>query len=85
MYPDATHVWYADNAGTLGMYVNIDLYFNSLKHLGLGCGYPEPSKRVLIVHPDNLKTRNSFYYIKGLRFSLARVILAVYWGQRIQT
>ena len=33
----ATHIvvtepWYAEDSGALGMYVNIKLYFNSLKH-----------------------------------------------------
>ena len=31
--------WYTDNVGSLGMYNNIKLYFNSLKQSGTGCGY----------------------------------------------
>ena len=30
-YPDITQTWYSENAGSLGMYYNIELYFNFLK------------------------------------------------------
>ena len=33
-YYDVTQPWYAKNAGELGMYKNIELYFNSLKTFG---------------------------------------------------
>ena len=38
-HPDITQPWYADDAGALGTYDNIDLYCNSLKNSGLGNGY----------------------------------------------
>ena len=38
-YPDVTPPWYADNAGALGAFNNIGLYFNLLKKISLGCGY----------------------------------------------
>ena len=38
-HPDLIQTWYADNMGALGTYGNIELYFNSLKHFGLGRGY----------------------------------------------
>ena len=38
-YPEVTQTWYADNAGALGTFDNIGLYFNSLKKFGLGRGY----------------------------------------------
>ena len=42
-YPDVTHPWYADDAGSLGTFNNIGLYFNSLKTFGQDCGYfPKP-------------------------------------------
>ena len=56
-YPDITHPWYAENAGSLGTYNNIELYFNFIKESSPGCGYyPKHSKIYLIVHPDNPKT-----------------------------
>ena len=38
-HPDVTQTWYDDDAGALGMYGNINLYFNFLRHSCLGCGY----------------------------------------------
>ena len=53
-YPDVAQTWYADEAGELGTFDNIGLYFNLLKKIGLGSGYyPKPSKSVLIMHLDN--------------------------------
>ena len=37
--PDATQLWYGDDAGALSAYDIIELYFNSLKNSGPGCGY----------------------------------------------
>ena len=39
IYPDSTQPWYADNAGGLGMYDNIELYFNFIKQSIPGSGY----------------------------------------------
>ena len=44
-HPGVTQPWYNQNAGAILTFGNIELYFNLLKHFGLGCGYyPEPSK-----------------------------------------
>ena len=52
-YPDVTQPWYSENSGALGKFSNIKLYFNSPKRFIPGRGYyPEPSKSVLIFHPD---------------------------------
>ena len=57
-YPDFTQPWCSDNEGKLGMFANIELYFNLLKLFGLSRGYyPELSNMVLIVYLDNLKSR----------------------------
>ena len=46
------------------MFENVDLYFNFLKRFFPGRGYyPEPSKSVLIMHPENIEPWKSF----GLR------------------
>ena len=59
--PEVTQPWYANDAGSLGMFAKIETYFNYLKHQGTGRGYyPEPSKIVLIVHPENLEARILF-------------------------
>ena len=38
-FPDATHPCCADDAGALGTFGNIELYFNLLKRFGPGHGY----------------------------------------------
>ena len=46
-YPDVTQPCYADDAGELGTYENIKLYFNFLKKCGPGCEYqPKSSKSI---------------------------------------
>ena len=57
--PDVTWPWYPDDAGVLGKFAIIDTYSNLLTRQGPGrvC-YPKPSKRVLIVHPENLEAGN---------------------------
>ena len=65
---DVTKYWYADDAGALGTFANVNLYFNFLKRFGLGCGYyPEPSKIVLIAHPYNLKSGKRFGLCHGFK------------------
>ena len=36
---DVTQPWYVDDTGALGTFVNIEIYFNLLKHSVPGCGY----------------------------------------------
>ena len=60
-FTDLTQTWYADDASALGTFTNIKLYFNSLKRFVPSHEYyPEPSKSVMIVHPDNIKVRKQF-------------------------
>ena len=62
-FTDLTQTWYADDAGSLGTFANIKLYSNSLKRFVPGHEYyPEPSKSVMIVHPDNIKGRKQFVF-----------------------
>ena len=59
--PDVTQPWYADDAGALGTFTRIETYFNLLTRQGLGHGYdPEPPKRILIVHMDNIESGKDF-------------------------
>ena len=63
-YTDVTHPWYVCGAGALGAFDKIGLHFNWLKQFGPGSGYyPETSKIILIIHPDNLAAGKEF----GLR------------------
>ena len=50
------------------MFAKIEFYFNSLKGLVSGHGYyPEPSKIVLIVHPDNLEAGKLFVLSRSFK------------------
>ena len=59
--PDVTQPLYADDAGSLGMFVIIETCFNSLTHQVPGRRYYlEPSKSILIVHPEDIGVRKEF-------------------------
>ena len=76
-FPDVTQTWYANHAGAIGTFSNVDLYFNFLKRFVPGCGhYPEPPKSVMIVHRDNLDARKRF----GLRHEFKLYTGAYYLG-----
>ena len=38
-YPDIIHTWYADDAGALGMFANVELYLNYLERFIPWKGY----------------------------------------------
>ena len=64
----------------------MELYFNLLKRNSLERGYyPEPTKIIMIVHPENIEVGKLFDVSVGLRFSRVHVILAVISGIKIQT
>ena len=79
--PDATQPWYADNSGALGRLARIETYFNSITRQGLGnrC-YSEPSKSVLIVHPENLEARKEFGSRHGFKVVMSARYLRGYIG-----
>ena len=73
--PDITQPWYDDDAGYIVTFAIIQTYFNLLTHQGLWQRYyPEPSKSVLIVHPENLEAgkvfgaHHGFKVCKGARY-----------------
>ena len=79
--PDITQSCYADDAGALGMVAIIETYFNLLTHQGPGRGYHhEPSKNLLILHPENLEARNCLSHVTDLRCAQERIILGVTLG-----
>ena len=60
-YPDVTQPWQADEDGALGMFDHLEKYFKALKNNVPARGYfPEPTKRILVAHPQNLKTGEGF-------------------------
>ena len=76
--PDIIQPWHAKSAGSLGTFKRIETYFDSLTCLGLGRRYyPEPSKSVLIVCPENIEAGKSSGYITDLSCAQAHVILGV--------
>ena len=67
-YPDFAQPWYADYDGALGTFDNVKLYFNSLKRIVPARGYyPDPTKIILIVHPENPKARKLFFVRCGFK------------------
>ena len=59
--PDVTDTCYTGNARALGTFARIGTYFNFLTRQGLGRRYyPEQSKSIRIVHPDNIEVGKFF-------------------------
>ena len=80
-FPGITQPWYADAAGSLGVFARIKAYFHSLEQHGPGRGYYiEPSKSVLSVHPKNIKARKLF----GLRHRFKVCMGTRYLGRYIR-
>ena len=76
MYPDFMQPWYADNAGALGMFNHLENYFKALKRNVVERGYfPDPTKSILVVHPQNLELGEEFRQRHGFKvFTGARYI-----------
>ena len=83
--PDITQPWYADDSGALGTFARIDTYFNLLTCQGPQRGYhPKPSKRVMVMHPDNLEARKYFGKNHGFKVCTGARYLGVYIGVQEQ-
>ena len=68
VYTDVTQLCYADNAGVLGTFNNVVLYFHELRYNSLDQGfYPKPTKIILIVHTDNLEAGKLFGARNGFK------------------
>ena len=66
--PDITQPWYAENAGALGTFARLKIYFGSLTCQGPGWGHhPELTKSVLIERPHNLEAGKVFGRRHGFR------------------
>ena len=78
---EVTHSWCADADGALGTNQRIETYFNLLTRQGPGRGYyPELSKLLLIVYPENLETINCFDACQGFQFLTGAHYLQGYIG-----
>ena len=79
--PDITQPWYADDNGALDKLARLETYFDSLTHHSPGQGYhPEPSKSVLILHPQNLEAGKVFVERYGSRVCMGAHYLGGYIG-----
>ena len=79
--PDVTQPCYADDAGVLGTLARLETYFDSLTHQDPRRGYyPEPSKSVLIVRPENIEDRKVFGARHGFKVCTSTRYLGGYIG-----
>ena len=63
------------------MFARLETYFDLLTRQGPGPGYhPEPSKSVLIIHPENIKARFFFGRRPGLKMCTGAHYLGGYIG-----
>ena len=80
-YPDITQPWYANNAGALGMFDNLEQYFDLLKRNVPAWGYhPKPIKSILTVNPNNLEARYLFGRCHGFKVCMGANDLGGYIG-----
>ena len=78
-YPGATQPWLYDDAGALGIFYNITLYFNLLKQFGpLHVYYPEPLTSVMVMHPNNLAAGKGFGLHHGFKVCKTANYLGVF-------
>ena len=60
-HPDVMNPWQAADSGALGMFNHLENYFKALKCNGLERGYyPDPTKSILVVHPQNPESGEEF-------------------------
>ena len=76
--PDVTQPWYADDARDLSTFARLETYFDLLTLQVPGWRYqPDPTKSVLIVHPENIKSGRVFGHVTDLGCAQVHVILGV--------
>ena len=79
--PHVSHPWYADDAGALVTFAILWTYFDSLTRQGSRRGYyPEPSKSVLIIRPDNIEAGKLFGSRHGFKVFTGARCLGGYIG-----
>ena len=81
VYTEITQPRYCDDASALGKFYNLELYFNQLKYnILVQDYYPNTTKRIMIVHPDNLRAGKMFGVHHGLRVCTNASYLGSYTG-----
>ena len=81
VYPDVTQPWYIDDAGELGTFNSLEIYFNSLKCNGLTWRYyPKTTNIILIVHPGIIEARELFGAHHGFKVCTGANYVGVYIG-----
>ena len=80
-YPCVAHPWYDDNDRARGALDNLESCFNLLKHYVPAWGYyPDPTKSIMIVHPNNLKAGRLFGLCHGFKVYTGVSYLGSYIG-----
>ena len=80
VYPDATQPWCDEDAGALGWFNNVELYFNLLQCNGPARGYyPDTIRSILIMYTENIKAGKLF----GARHGFKVCMGAYYFGVNI--
>ena len=80
--PDVNQPWYSDNSVALGTFARIETYFDSLTCQGPGRRYyPEPSKSILLVHPENIEDKKKCGARHKFKVLTDHVILGVSSGR----
>ena len=73
--PGVTQTWYIGYSGALGLFDNIGLYFNLLKHFGRGRGYYPKPPSVIIVHLNNLASGKEFGLLHWFKVWMGKLYL----------
>ena len=82
-FPEVEQPWYADDGGAAGHFTSILRLFGRLQEIGPRFGYfPEPSKCVVIVSPDNVKAATEAFAKVGFQVATGRRYLGGFIGKR---
>ena len=74
--------WYADVSSCVGKFLDIKEWFLELANKGPGFGYfPEPSKSMLVVHPDYVSEAESAFEGLGIKVTTGCCFLGGFVGE----
>ena len=81
-YTSLTKTWYADDIGEVGTFKGIQCHLEDLMIRGPPRGYfPEPTKRILVVYPQNVPRAEAFFWGYGLYIVKGRRYLRGFVGK----
>jgi hypothetical protein len=82
-FPHMKQPWYADDAGAGADFADIFAFFERLKEIGPLYGYyPEASKSILVVRPQNLEAAKEHFASQQFRITTGERYLGGYIGAR---